>query len=60
MRGAGQPSFTISTIKYKVVVREYDKAERADTLLLFLFFPFMYCLRKGKNRILHFTVERNW
>ncbi len=32
------PLFTISTITYKVVVY----AQRADTLLLFLLYPYMY------------------
>ncbi len=35
--------FAISSITYKVVV--YAPAERADTLLLFLLFPYMYCAR---------------
>ncbi len=34
------PLFTISTITYKVVV--YALAERADTLSLFLLYPYMY------------------
>jgi hypothetical protein len=38
--GARPPSFSISTITYKVVV--YATAERADTLLLFLLYPYMY------------------
>jgi hypothetical protein len=36
--------FTISTITYKVVV--YDPAERADTLPLFLLYPYMYSVVK--------------
>jgi hypothetical protein len=46
MRGARPPPFTISTIKCKVVVRVYATAERADTLLLFLFFPYMYSVEQ--------------
>ncbi len=38
--GARSPPFTISTISYKVVV--YSPAERADTLPLFLLYPYMY------------------
>jgi hypothetical protein len=35
--------FTVSTITSKVVV--YTTAERADTFLLFLLFPYMYSVR---------------
>jgi hypothetical protein len=38
--GACPPLFSISTIHYKVVV--YAPAERADTLPLFLLYPYMY------------------
>ncbi len=38
--GALPPPFTISTITYKVVV--YAPAERADTLPLFLLYPYVY------------------
>jgi hypothetical protein len=39
--GVAPPSpFNISTITYKVVV--YAPAERADTLPLFLFYPYIY------------------
>jgi hypothetical protein len=38
--GARPPPFTISTITVKVVV--YVPAERADTLPLFLPYPYMY------------------
>jgi hypothetical protein len=37
---ARPPSFTISTIAYRVVV--YAPAERADTLHLFLLYPYMF------------------
>ncbi len=37
---ASPPPFTISTITYKVLV--YAPAERADTLPLFLLYPYMY------------------
>jgi hypothetical protein len=37
---ARPPPFTISILTYKVVV--YAPAERADTLLLFLLYPYMY------------------
>ncbi len=37
---ARPPSFTICTIPSKVV--EYTPAERSDTLLLFLLYPYMY------------------
>ncbi len=42
MRGGGarSPPFTVSTITYKVVV--YAPAERANTFLLFLLYPYMY------------------
>jgi hypothetical protein len=41
MVGGARPSpFTISTITYKVVV--YAPGERADTLPIFLFYPYMY------------------
>jgi hypothetical protein len=36
---ARPPSFTLSTITYKVVM--YAPAERADTLSLFLLYPYM-------------------
>ena len=36
------PPFTISTVTYKVVV--YATAERADTLPLFLLYPYVVCL----------------
>jgi hypothetical protein len=39
---AQPPPFTISTIMYKVVV--YAPAERADSFLLFLLYPYMYVL----------------
>ncbi len=38
--GARPPPFTISTITYKVVV--YAPDEMADTLPLFLLYPYMY------------------
>ncbi len=38
--GARPPPFTLFTITYKVVV--YAPAERADTLPLFLLYPYMY------------------
>jgi hypothetical protein len=38
--GASPPPFTISTVTYKVAV--YTPAERADTLPLFLLYPYMY------------------
>jgi hypothetical protein len=38
--GALPTPLTISTITYKVVV--YPPAEKADTLPLFLLYPFMY------------------
>jgi hypothetical protein len=38
--GARPSPFTISTITYKVVV--YAPAVRADTLPLFLLYPYMY------------------
>jgi hypothetical protein len=38
--GVLPPPFTMSTITYKVVV--YAPAERADTLTLFLLYPFLY------------------
>jgi hypothetical protein len=38
--GASPPNFTISNIKYKVLV--YALAERADTPPLFLLYPCMY------------------
>jgi hypothetical protein len=38
---ARPPSFTTSTITYTVVV--YAPAERADTLPLFLFYPYVLC-----------------
>jgi hypothetical protein len=39
--GGARPSpFTLSTIMSKVVV--YGPGERADTLLLFLLYPYMY------------------
>jgi hypothetical protein len=37
--GGCPPPFTISTITYKVV---YAPAERAETLPLFLLYPYMY------------------
>jgi hypothetical protein len=37
--GARPPLFTINTIMYKVVV--YAPAERADTLPLFLLYPYI-------------------
>jgi hypothetical protein len=40
--GARPPFFTLSTITSKVVV--YATAERADTLPLFLLYPYMYSL----------------
>ncbi len=40
--GARPPPFTISTITYKVVV--YATAERAETLPLFLLYPYMYSM----------------
>jgi hypothetical protein len=39
--GASPPPFPLSTITSKVVV--CAPAERADTLLLFLLYPYMYC-----------------
>ncbi len=41
VRGACPPPLTISTITSKVVV--YPPAEKADTLLLFPFYPFLLC-----------------
>ena len=38
--GARPPLFTINTIMYKVVV--YAPAKRAETLLLFLLYSFLY------------------
>jgi hypothetical protein len=38
--GARPPPFTISTIMYKVVV--YAPAEMADTLPLFLLYPYIH------------------
>jgi hypothetical protein len=48
--GACLPLFTISTITYNVVV--YASADRADTLLLFLRFPYMYSASKQASIIL--------
>jgi hypothetical protein len=46
--GGCTPSpFTISAITSKVVV--YAPAERADTLILFLLYPFLLC---GSNKVL--------
>ncbi len=45
MGGSRPPSFTISTITYKVVV--YAPAERADTLHLFLLYPYMYSVNSA-------------
>jgi hypothetical protein len=42
--GARPPPFTIYTIKYKIVV--YAQAERADTLLLFLLYPYLFSVRE--------------
>ncbi len=47
---ARPPPFTISTITYKVVV--YALAERADTLHLFLPYPYIYSVGK--------TARRRW
>ncbi len=45
--GARPPHFTISTIKYKVVV--HAPAERANTLPLLLLYPYKYSAsKKGK------------
>jgi hypothetical protein len=40
-----QPTFTISTTTYKVVV--YAPAEKADTLPLFLLYPYMFSVALG-------------
>ncbi len=42
--------FTISTIKYEVVV--YTRAERADTLPLFLLYPYKYSVQITINVLL--------
>ncbi len=41
------PPFAISTLTYKVVV--YALAERADTLPLFLLYPYMYSVNATAN-----------
>jgi hypothetical protein len=45
--GARPPPFTLSTITDKVVV--YVPAERADTLPLFLLYPYMYSVGMKKH-----------
>jgi hypothetical protein len=45
--GRRQPLFTIFTITDKVVV--YATAKSADTLLLFLLYPYMYSVTKMFN-----------
>jgi hypothetical protein len=47
-RGACPLSFTISTITYKVLV--HAPAERADTLLLFLLYPYMYSVDRNERK----------
>jgi hypothetical protein len=45
--GARPPPFTISTITYKIVV--HAPAKRADTLPIFLLYPYMCDLRKPRR-----------
>jgi hypothetical protein len=47
--GARPPPFTISTITYKVVM--YAPAERADTLPLFLLYPYMYSVVETSKKV---------
>jgi hypothetical protein len=47
--GARPPPFPISTITYKVVL--YAPAARADTLPLFLLYPYMYSVVRTLNCI---------
>jgi hypothetical protein len=49
--GKRPPPFTISTITYEVVV--YTRAERADTLPLFLLYPYMYSVQITINVLLY-------
>jgi hypothetical protein len=46
--GARPPHFTLSTITSKVVV--YAPAKRADTLPLFLLYPYMYSVVHSELR----------
>ncbi len=58
--GASPPPFTLFNITYKVVV--YAPAERADTLPLFLLYPYMYSVRgKANERTTEYIgVETKW
>ncbi len=47
--GARPPLFTISTITYKVVV--YAPAERAESVPLFLLYPYVLCAPQYKPQI---------
>ncbi len=49
--GARPPPFTLSTITYKVVV--YAPAEMADTLHLFLLYPYRYSTPIGTFCVLY-------
>ncbi len=51
--GARPPPLTISTITYKVVM--YAPAQKADTLHLFLLYPYMYSLLCGHSYIQVYT-----
>jgi hypothetical protein len=42
------PSFTVFTITYKTVV--HGPAERADVLLLFLLYPYMYSVGRNERK----------
>ncbi len=53
---ARPPTFTVSTITSKVVV--YAPAERADTLPLFLLYPYMYSVRVTSSRYIQTKVFR--
>jgi hypothetical protein len=48
--GARLPTFTISAITYKVVV--YALAERADTLPVFLLYPYIHSVEYGVQAVL--------
>jgi hypothetical protein len=48
-RKGDAPPFTLSTITYEVVV--YAPAERADTLPLFLLYPYMYSMVFGNSAV---------
>jgi hypothetical protein len=48
--GARPPPFNIFTITHKVEV--YAPAERADTLLIFLLYPYMYSVDMDKRTII--------